>query len=43
MGRLSNKKAFSNSASSSVWFLIPAEVLISYAEGVALGRLLGPQ
>lgn len=36
--RLSNKKAFSNSASSSVWFLIPAEMLVIYAEGDTLGE-----
>ena len=41
--RLSNKKAFSNNASSSVSFLIPPETLISYGEGDTLGRLLGPQ
>lgn len=39
--RLSNKKAFSNSVSSSVWFLIPTEMLISYAEGDTLGEATG--
>lgn len=39
--RLSNKKAFSSSPSTSVWFLIPAEMLISYAEGDILGEATG--
>lgn len=39
--RLSNKKAFSDSVSSSVWFLIPAGMLINYAEGDTLGEATG--